>query len=136
LGPGVDPMDDEVENFVDAPDHQSPPAERAPGQDQALGTALLGTQEGALGTQPGPEYVQPHPQYLQYARRSKKVDVKKLKTELWGRIGFEVSYPFSAFFVRSLTGHRRKPLCLKNPPRHPRPWCQTKQCSLQMWFPI
>lgn len=89
LGAVGDPYDEEEEQFVDARDHQSPPAEGAPGLSQGLDGVLLGTQEGAFSTQPGGENRQFRPEYLQYARRAKKVNVKRLKDELWRGIGFD-----------------------------------------------
>ncbi|KAF2645846.1 barren [Massarina eburnea CBS 473.64] len=82
------PMDD-GETFADARDHFSPPPEdgvpvpmesldgAAPGMGAAFGSQLV-TQNRRL-----------RPEYVQYARVAKKVDVKRLKDELWTSTGFE-----------------------------------------------
>lgn len=86
------PLDDDDDAFADARDHFSPPAEDAPGgpgQMQPLDGAVVGTGEGAFGTQLVTQSRRFRPEYVQYARVAKKVDVKRLKDELWRGIGFE-----------------------------------------------
>ncbi|KAF1949401.1 barren [Byssothecium circinans] len=85
---GVLPMDD-GETFADARDHFSPPAEDGPAQVESLHGAIAGTGEGAFGTQLVTQSRRFRPEYVQYARVAKKVDVKRLKDELWKGIGFE-----------------------------------------------
>ncbi|PSN65031.1 barren [Corynespora cassiicola Philippines] len=83
------PMDDDDDNFADARDHFSPPAEDAVGQAAPLDGTIPGAPEGAFGTQLVTQSRRFRPEYVQYARVAKKVDVKRLKDELWRGIGFE-----------------------------------------------
>ncbi|KAF2178531.1 barren [Zopfia rhizophila CBS 207.26] len=83
------PMGDEDDEFADARDHFSPPVEGAEGQVQPLDEVLGGSQEGAFGTQLVTQSRRFRPEYVQYARVAKKVDVRRLKEELWRGIGFE-----------------------------------------------
>ncbi|KAH9878318.1 hypothetical protein IAQ61_001589 [Plenodomus lingam] len=82
------PMDDD-DDFADARDHFSPPPEGAAGAMQSLDGALPSSQQDAYGAQLVPTGRNFRPQYVQYARVAKKVDVKRLKDELWKGIGFE-----------------------------------------------
>jgi condensin complex subunit 2 len=97
LGAMGDPFDDDDDQFADARDHFSPPADEIPGQAQPMDGVLAATQdglEGAFGTQLVAQNRRFRPEYVQYARVAKKVDVRRLKEELWRGIGFEaVSYP-------------------------------------------
>ena len=56
--------------------------------DGALATSD-GSQEGAFGTQLVTQSRRLRPEYVQYARVAKKVDVRRLKEEMWRGIGFE-----------------------------------------------
>ena len=47
------------------------------------------SQEGAFGTQIVTQSRRLRPEYVQYARVAKKVDVRRLKEEMWRGIGFE-----------------------------------------------
>ncbi|KAF2474801.1 barren [Lindgomyces ingoldianus] len=85
--PGPMPDDDDV--FADARDHFSPPAEDGAALVQPLDGVLQGAQEGAFGTQLVTQSRRFRPEYVQYARVAKKVDVRRLKEELWKGIGFE-----------------------------------------------
>ena len=86
------PPDDD-EDFADARETFSPEL----GGDirvesQGLADALNGTegsQEGAFGTQLVTQSRRLRPEYVQYARVAKKVDVRRLKEEMWRGIGFE-----------------------------------------------
>lgn len=82
-------MDDEGETFADARDHFSPP----PTSDNPMPTASMdgavATEEGAFSTQLVPHVGRSRPVMLNYARVAKKVDVKRLKDEVWKGIGFE-----------------------------------------------
>lgn len=84
--PGV--MDDD-DDFADARDHFSPPPQDGPGSMQPLNGVLPISQEDAYGAQIVTTGRNFRPQYVQYARVAKKVDVKRLKDELWKSIGFE-----------------------------------------------
>lgn len=91
---GMDDDDDDLE-FADAREHFSPGAELAPGMTDGIGlTAALGGEAG--GTMAGPFGTtlvtatrRVRPEYVQYARVAKKVDVRRLKEELWKGMPFE-----------------------------------------------
>lgn len=81
------PPDDD-EDFADAREAFSPGL----GDDTGIAGALTGTegsQEGAFGTQLVTQSRRLRPEYVQYARVAKKVDVRRLKEEMWKGIGFE-----------------------------------------------
>lgn len=82
-------IDDDGETFADARDHFSPP----PTSDNLVPMSSMGgavaTEEGAFGTQLVTQIGKPRPIMLNYARVAKKVDIKRLKDELWNGIGFE-----------------------------------------------
>ncbi len=82
------PIDDD-DDFADARDHFSPPPQDAPEAMQPLDGALPSSQADAFGAQLVTQSRRFRPEYVQYARVAKKVDVKKLKDELWKGIGFE-----------------------------------------------
>ncbi|TVY83333.1 Condensin complex subunit [Lachnellula suecica] len=93
--PGGLDDDDDME-FADARDHFSPGAEeRGQGGMDGINNVLNGgmTQategEGAFGTQLVTQSRRLRPEYVQYARVAKKVDVRRLKEELWRGIGLE-----------------------------------------------
>ena len=87
--------EDEVDNFADAREVFSPAME-APGfgdaRHELYGTlqTAAGSQEGAFGTQLVTQNRRLRPEYVQYARVAKKVDVRRLKEEMWKGIGFDV----------------------------------------------
>jgi condensin complex subunit 2 len=82
------PIDDD-DDFADARDHFSPPPQDGAGA-MALDGALPSSQaEDAFGAQLVTQSRRFRPEYVQYARVAKKVDVKRLKDELWRGIGFE-----------------------------------------------
>lgn len=86
------PPDDDDE-FADAREAFSPGAGDGPGagsqgMDGILATAE-GSQEGAFGAQLVTQSRRLRPEYVQYARVAKKVDVRRLKEEMWRGIGFE-----------------------------------------------
>jgi condensin complex subunit 2 len=91
-------MDDEDDiEFADAREHFSPGAEdRGEGGMAGINNVLSGGmhqategEEGAFGTQLVTQSRRLRPEYVQYARVAKKVDVRRLKEELWKGIGFE-----------------------------------------------
>ena len=91
LGFPSGPPDDEDE-FADAREMFSPGAENgtAEGQEsEGPRPGPEGSQEGAFGTQLVTQSRRLRPEYVQYARVAKKVDVRKLKEEMWKGIGFE-----------------------------------------------
>jgi len=89
--PGV-PPDDDDDDFADARENFSPDVEGEPGAggDGIAGVLAGGeSQEGAFGTQLVTQSRRLRPEYVQYARVAKKVDVRRLKEEMWRGIGFE-----------------------------------------------
>ncbi|KAL8694156.1 MAG: hypothetical protein Q9218_001153 [Villophora microphyllina] len=88
--PGGPPEDDD--DFADAREAFSPDVEGAQGAGSQGMDAILnakGSQEGAFGTQLVTQSRRLRPEYVQYARVAKKVDVRRLKDEMWKGIGFE-----------------------------------------------
>ncbi|KFY18313.1 hypothetical protein V491_04790 [Pseudogymnoascus sp. VKM F-3775] len=89
-------MDDDDE-FADARDHFSPGPDGngneggMAGINNLLGGGMMGSQgtegEGAFGTQLVTQSRRLRPEYVQYARVAKKVDVRRLKEELWKGMG-------------------------------------------------
>ncbi len=107
-GPAADEDDDD--DFADARENFSPGVEgevggkgAAEGMMGGIAGVLAGPgggheEEGAFGTQLVTQSRRLRPEYVQYARVAKKVDVRRLKEELWRGIGFgDVSLlcPFS-----------------------------------------
>lgn len=94
--PGGMDEDDDME-FADARDHFSPGAEdRAGGGMAGINNVLNGVMtqategdEGAFGTQLVTQSRRMRPEYVQYARVAKKVDVRRLKEELWKGMGLD-----------------------------------------------
>ncbi|KAI1083251.1 barren [Whalleya microplaca] len=82
-GGGMLDDDDDLE-FADARDHFSPGAEVPVTEDIGI-TGLLGPgmTTGGFGTQLVTSTRRLRPEYVQYARVAKKVDVRRLKEELW-----------------------------------------------------
>ncbi|KIW03249.1 uncharacterized protein PV09_05470 [Verruconis gallopava] len=84
--------DDDVDEFADARDHFSPPAEGGEPMDlDAIANAPPGSQEGAFGQQLVTQSRRLRPEYVQYARVAKKVDVRRLKEEIWRGLAYEES---------------------------------------------
>ncbi|CAO2648714.1 Nn.00g096630.m01.CDS01 [Neocucurbitaria sp. VM-36] len=81
------PIDDD-DDFADARDHFSPPPQDAPEAMQPL-DGIPSSQADAFGAQLVTQSRRFRPEYVQYAKVAKKVDVKRLKDELWRGIGFE-----------------------------------------------
>lgn len=95
--------DGDDESFADAREHFSPGADDmemaagpiGPGIDAVAGSQA-DSQEGAFGAQLVTQSRRLRPEYVQYARVAKKVDVRKLKEEMWNGIGFEDRYVSSS----------------------------------------
>lgn len=87
------PADDDDDDFADAREAFSPGEDGDPGLgSQGVAGVLAGadgSQEGAFGTQLVTQSRRLRPEYVQYARVAKKVDVRRLKEEMWRGIGFE-----------------------------------------------
>jgi condensin complex subunit 2 len=91
--------DDDDMDFADARDHFSPGVEDQgveggmPGISSVLNGGMMGTQgtedEGAFGTQLVTQSRRLRPEYVQYARVAKKVDVRRLKEEMWKGMGID-----------------------------------------------
>ncbi|KAI0136630.1 barren protein [Xylariales sp. AK1849] len=90
-GGGLLDDDDDLE-FADARDHFSPGAD-VPITENVGITAMLngemGMTTGGFGTQLVTSTRRLRPEYVQYARVAKKVDVRRLKEELWKGMGLE-----------------------------------------------
>lgn len=105
--PGGMDDDDDME-FADARDHFSPGAEeRGEGGMAGINTLLNGGmtqtvegEEGAFGTQLVTQSRRLRPEYVQYARVAKKVDVRRLKEELWKGMGIDGLVPVSFYGLR------------------------------------
>ncbi|KAI2618523.1 barren [Hypoxylon sp. NC1633] len=87
-GGGMLDDDDDLE-FADARDHFSPGADVPATQDIGI-TGMLdnGMTTGGFGTQLVTSTRRLRPEYVQYARVAKKVDIRRLKDELWKGMGF------------------------------------------------
>ncbi|KEY70617.1 hypothetical protein S7711_02221 [Stachybotrys chartarum IBT 7711] len=97
---GGDDGDDDDLEFADAREHFSPGAEGDAGVTEGGGmAALLGadtlasTMGGAFGTTLVTQTRRVRPEYVQYARVAKKVDVRRLKEEIWKGMGLEQLEP-------------------------------------------
>lgn len=90
--PGVGLFDDDDDlEFADARDHFSPGAEAPIAENVGL-TAMMngeGMTTGGFGTQLVTSTRRLRPEYVQYARVAKKVDVRRLKEELWKGMGLD-----------------------------------------------
>lgn len=85
-GLGLPPLpDDDDDEFADAQEHLAPAA------DGIDGAALqgIGGEEGGFGTNLVTQSRRLRPEYVQYARVAKKVDVRRLKEEMWRGIGYQ-----------------------------------------------
>ena len=80
-------MDDDDDDFADARDHFSPPPSQLPLGTQA--TDVPSSQANAFGADLITQSRRFRPEYVQYARVAKKVDVKRLKDNLWTSMGLE-----------------------------------------------
>ncbi|KAF5027670.1 hypothetical protein F66182_231 [Fusarium sp. NRRL 66182] len=86
--PGGDLDEDDDLEFADAREHFSPGSDGQAGLTEGGGlTAMLNgetvTNTGAFGTTLVTQTRRVRPEYVQYARVAKKVDVRRLKEELW-----------------------------------------------------
>lgn len=94
------PADDDDDDFADAREAFSPGGDGDPGLgSQGVAGVLAGadgSQEGAFGTQLVTQSRRLRPEYVQYARVAKKVDVRRLKEEMWRGIGFEEVCDFAS----------------------------------------
>ncbi|USW57761.1 Putative condensin complex subunit 2/barren [Septoria linicola] len=87
-------MDDDDDDFADAREHFSPGADDVGGPagtgiDSVAGPTEGGAGGDAFGANLVAQSRRTRPEYVQYARVAKKVDVRRLKEEMWRGIGFE-----------------------------------------------
>ena len=82
---------DEGDDFVDAPESLPPAgANEASSSGGAEGEITAkGDHEGGFGSQLVTQSRRLRPEYMQYARVAKKVDVRRLKEEMWRGIGLD-----------------------------------------------
>ncbi|KAI6785559.1 Condensin complex subunit-like protein [Emericellopsis cladophorae] len=90
---GGDDLDDEDLEFADAREHFSPEGDLAMTQGMGI-TALLGgdttnAANGAYGTHLITSTRRVRPEYVNFARVAKKVDVRRLKEEIWRGMAFD-----------------------------------------------
>ncbi|KAL8781139.1 MAG: hypothetical protein Q9213_006139 [Squamulea squamosa] len=113
-GGGVD------DGFADAREAFSPDTDGDPGvESQGLDGTLHttnGSQEGAFGTQLVTQSRRLRPEYVQYARVAKKVDVKRLKEEMWRGIGFDKVRHLEDSLLNSLTHRLFQDPMVQTPP--------------------
>jgi condensin complex subunit 2 len=103
--------DDNDDEFVDARDGLTPPLDGPSGPVLNGGDGEAQTVEGPFGAQLVTQSRRMRPEYVQYARVAKKVDVRRLKEEIWKELAFEE--------VGVLSLHRRW-VTDKDSPRKPR----------------
>ncbi|KAL9603378.1 MAG: hypothetical protein Q9219_001240 [cf. Caloplaca sp. 3 TL-2023] len=96
--PGGPPDDDD--DFADAREAFSPTADGDQDAQNIISSNVEGNQEGAFGTQLVTQSRRLRPEYVQYARVAKKVDVRRLKEEMWKGIGFKET-PKSAAAIQN-----------------------------------
>lgn len=93
IGPMAPPDDNDDDQFADAQEAFFPDGDAdAPAEPQLVNGPENKTdsgQEGAFGTQLVTQSRRLRPEYVQYARAAKKVDVRRLKEEMWRGIGFD-----------------------------------------------
>lgn len=104
--PGGPPDDDD--DFADARETFSPDTEGNPSATPSDMAEVMangdGNPEGAFGSQLVTQSRRMRPEYVQYARVAKKVDVRRLKEEMWRGIGFDqVRQPPRSPFARKKT---------------------------------
>lgn len=98
-------MDDDDEDvFADARENFSPHPDALPGAEGAV--ERPSSQEGAFGAQIVTQSRRMRPEYVQYAKVAKKVDVRRLKEEIWKEMALEkvsMHAYFQHSFIRLLT---------------------------------
>lgn len=88
-------MDDDDEEFADAPEHFLPDG-GAEGAEAPVGQGIDSipmSSSDAFGANIVAQSRRMRPEYVQYARVAKKVDVRRLKEEMWRGIGYEAVAP-------------------------------------------
>lgn len=97
-------MDDDDDDFADAREQFSPGADDVEGPmgagiDSVAGPTGGGAGAGDFGANLVAQSRRLRPEYVQYARVAKKVDVRRLKEEMWRGIGFEQRSVFLFLFL-------------------------------------
>jgi condensin complex subunit 2 len=105
--------DDDMDDFADAREHFSPPAEGGAMDLDAIANAPADLQEGAFGQQLVTQSRRLRPEYVQYARVAKKVDVRRLKEEIWRGLAYE---DVSTFAVGNIGHELTSPKVEKSAP--------------------
>ncbi|KAB8336642.1 hypothetical protein FH972_020953 [Carpinus fangiana] len=96
-GLGLPPLpEDDDDEFADAQEHLAPVANGADGSITHSANAMDLEGEGGFGTNLVTQSRRLRPEYVQYARVAKKVDVRRLKEEMWRGIGYEETSPAKA----------------------------------------
>lgn len=127
-GGGGDEEDDM--EFADARENFSPGAEGQGGLTEGAGiTALLNGETvmntmGAFGTTLVTQTRRVRPEYVNYARVAKKVDVRRLKEELWKGMGLEllevrITLGSTPSTSADLTSHQKPADTSRLPPQQP-----------------
>ena len=129
--PGGDGDEDDDLEFADAREQFSPGADGQGGLTEGGGiTALLNGETvtntmGAFGTTLVTQTRRVRPEYVNYARVAKKVDVRRLKEELWKGMGLELLevrfIPNNAAFVNVDLTALQKPADVSRLPSPPEP---------------
>jgi len=86
--------DEDMDEFADAREHFSPGEDGAQTVDMGVtaafgGLTVTNPADLAFGTMLVTQSRRVRPEYVQYARVAKKVDVRRLKEEIWKGMGFE-----------------------------------------------
>ena len=84
-------MDDDEDEFADAREQFSPPVEDGVVPTSIDGVLAQGSEpaQGAFGAQLVTQSRRLRPEYVQYARVAKKVDVRRLKEEIWKEMALD-----------------------------------------------
>jgi condensin complex subunit 2 len=112
-----DDDDDDLE-FADAREHFSPAMDDG-GMTEGVGlTAMLGGNTmnpmGAFGTTLVTSTRRVRPEYVQFARVAKKVDVRRLKEEMWRGMALEKLTVCSSRALQSMIEKQLTNFCVRN----------------------
>lgn len=115
--------DDDLDEFADARDHFSPGAD--PGAMETIGATgafngltVTNPADLAFGTMLVTQNRRVRPEYVNYARVAKKVDIRKLKEEMWKGMDIEKLDSVSPTTLQNL-GSDRANIVFKLPPPPP-----------------
>ncbi|KAI9792059.1 MAG: hypothetical protein M1816_003041 [Peltula sp. TS41687] len=83
--------DDDEDEFADAREtFSNGDGQLGGGEEMLLGAPPASSQDGGYGTQLVTQSRRLRPEYVQYARVAKKVDVRRLKEEMWKGMGLQI----------------------------------------------